>query len=296
MVRADRNEGVAVDLGGWEVNDEFVGDYLWAVGDGLPTYFQHRLIPPVAMVARALAYLLERLELPPGAIHSLQEIETIKPVPFGEEITGTGYVSPSGHRGEMEFITARLTLKNSEGQPILESKSTVLVVDRSSVDSSLRGGPVDEGSKPLHPKSDKKIEGDGQAGVKLLQSVSKTITQEQLDAYARVSGDRNPLHLDAEFAANTMFGDIIAHGMLTLAFISEMMALTFERDWLETGGLRVRFKGAAYLGDRVGTQGRVTKEEPVPNGQKVTCNVAANNLDHGQELISGTATVVLDNA
>ena len=293
MVEVDRHQGVEVDLGGWQASDEFVHDYLKAVGDGSPTYFQHRLVPPVALAARALGFLLERLELPPGAIHSLQEIKTIKPVPFGEEITGTGYMSPSKRRGAMEFITAGLTLKNRVGQPILESKSTVLVIDQSSAPSSRRGAVADGGSDPL-PNETAKEGAEGPDGVKQLPSVARTITQEQLNAYARVSGDRNPLHLDSEFAATTMFGGIMAHGMLTLAFISEMMALAFERAWLESGGLRVRFKGAAYLSDRVVTQGRVTKEGPVSNSGKLSCHIAANNLDHGQELIRGTATLVLD--
>ncbi len=52
-----------------------------------------------------------------------------------------------------------------------------------------------------------------------LPSVVKTITQTQLNRYAEASGDQNPLHLDAEFAASTQFGGIIAHGMLTLALL-----------------------------------------------------------------------------
>ena len=291
MVRVDRHQGAELDLGDWKVDDEFVHDYLGAVGDGLPTYFQHRLVPAVALAAQALGSLLERLELPPGAIHSLQEIETLRPIPFGEGITGTGFVSPSRHRGEMEFITAGLTLKNREGQPTLESKSTVLVVEQPSVPSSRREGPANGGNKPTGPEKATAGSDDG-AGDQLLPSVVRTITQKQLNAYARVSGDRNPLHLDTEFAATTMFGGIIAHGMLTLAFISEMMASAFERAWLETGGLRVRFKGAAYLGDKVGTQGRVTKEVSASQERRLSCNVAVNSLDHGQELISGTATVV----
>ena len=52
--------------------------------------------------------------------------------------------------------------------------------------------------------------------VRQLTTVVKTITQEQLNQYAQASGDRNPLHLDANFARTTPFGGIIAHGMLTL--------------------------------------------------------------------------------
>ena len=294
MVRVDRRDGVELDLGGWKVSDQFVGDYLAAVGDELSTYFQHRLVPPLGLAARALGSLLEKLELPPGAIHSLQEIESIKPVPFGEEITGTAIVGPTKRRGGMEFITVGLTIKNREGCPTLGSKSTVLVVDQFSGPPLPGGGRTD--GENGRPSAETESETDGDAQTITLPTVVRTITQERLEAYARVSGDRNPLHLDAGFAATTMFGGIIAHGMLTLAFISEMMAGAFDKSWLETGGLRVRFKGAAYLGDRVETRGRVVKEEPAPTGRRLSCNVTAHNADHGRELISGTATVVLDKA
>ncbi|MDA0733164.1 MAG: MaoC family dehydratase [Chloroflexi bacterium] len=130
--------------------------------------------------------------------------------------------------------------------------------------------------------------------VKNLSSVVRTITQEQLNQYADASGDHNPLHLDARFAQTTQFGGIIAHGMLTLAFVSEMMVSAYGRCWLESGSLRVRFKGAAYVGDRVETWGQVTKREQHETRQRITCSVGVRNQDNRQEIISGTATVEIE--
>ena len=132
--------------------------------------------------------------------------------------------------------------------------------------------------------------GDGN----IMPVVAKTITQKQLQGYAQASGDYNPLHLDPEFAATTQFGGIIAHGMLTLAFVSELMATRFGRAWLETGSLKVRFQGAANLGDQVEAWGQVTNEEPGPDGRRVVCSVGVRNCKTGQELIRGTATVKLN--
>jgi len=64
-----------------------------------------------------------------------------------------------------------------------------------------------------------------------------------------------------------------------------MMAAAHGRDWLESGGLRVRFKGAAYLGDRVEAWGNLAKE----NDAYRTYSVGVRNSASGQELISGTA-------
>jgi 3-hydroxybutyryl-CoA dehydratase len=286
----DHVEPVEVSLGGWKVTESSVREYLRAAGDTLPAYFQHGLTPPLALAARALGALLQHLDLPPGAIHSLQETETLKPVHFGQDITGTARLDPVKRRGGMEFLTAGFTLKDEAGQDVLGGKTTVLVVDPASFPPGER--ETTERSAPSRPNgpaaAGEEISGEG-----ILNSVAKTITQEQLNAYAGASGDHNPLHLDPEFAATTQYGGVIAHGMLTLAFISEMMTEAFGRAWLQNGSLRVRFKGAAYLGDQVETRGRVTKEATLSQGRQVGCSVGLSNSKSGQELISGTATVVM---
>jgi 3-hydroxybutyryl-CoA dehydratase len=124
-----------------------------------------------------------------------------------------------------------------------------------------------------------------------LPPVVKTITQGQLDNYAQASGDHNPLHLDAKFAAATQFGGIIAHGMLTLALISEMMFNAFGKKWLESGSLKVRFRGAAYVGDEVETWGTVDRKDLQDHHQLVVCSVGVRTRNSGNEIISGTATV-----
>ena len=124
-----------------------------------------------------------------------------------------------------------------------------------------------------------------------LPELTLEITQERLNAYCAASGDHNPLHWDAEFAAATQFGGVIAHGMLTLALVSRMMAAAYGRAWLESGALRTRFKGAAYLGDRVLIRGRVTKVEDQDGHRLVTCTVAVVNSDTDEELVTGAATV-----
>ena len=129
------------------------------------------------------------------------------------------------------------------------------------------------------------------ADLSQLTPVVKTISQGQLDNYAQASGDHNPLHLDAKFAATTQFGGIIAHGMLTLAFISEMMLGAFGKKWLESGSLKVRFKGAAYVGDEVETWGIVDRKDLQARNQLVVCSVGVRSRNSGKEIITGTATV-----
>jgi 3-hydroxybutyryl-CoA dehydratase len=119
-----------------------------------------------------------------------------------------------------------------------------------------------------------------------LAPVTKTVTQEQIIRYAAASGDFNPLHVDSEYAATTRFGGTIAHGMLVLAFVSEMLTATFGERWLSSGRLKIRFRGAARPRDTITCRGRVVKSGPV----RTLCTVECVNQD-GEILLSGDAEV-----
>ena len=120
--------------------------------------------------------------------------------------------------------------------------------------------------------------------------VQRQVDQDMVTAYAHASGDHNPIHLDADFAAESQFGAIVAHGMLTLAFVAQMMSEAFGIAWQERGTLKVRFKGPAYPGDLVTTFGHVTRETERDGETLVECAVGLKN-QAGDELITGTASV-----
>ena len=116
--------------------------------------------------------------------------------------------------------------------------------------------------------------------------VTRTLTQEMLNAYAEASGDFNPIHIDEAFAKTTAMGGTIAHGMLVLSFISEMMTGAFRTAWLSTGTLEVRFRAPARPGDTV--TARATPQEP-KNGRLRYAVECISQTD--EVLISGTAEV-----
>jgi 3-hydroxybutyryl-CoA dehydratase len=121
-----------------------------------------------------------------------------------------------------------------------------------------------------------------------LPSLAKTLSQEKIDRYARASGDFNPIHVDPAFAAQTPFGGTIAHGMLLLAYLSEMLTAAFGRAWLAGGRLKIRFKGAARPGDVVTARGRVQRVK----GERGICSVECLN-QQGQVLVAGQVEVKL---
>jgi 3-hydroxybutyryl-CoA dehydratase len=116
--------------------------------------------------------------------------------------------------------------------------------------------------------------------------VTKSITQDSINGYADASGDHNPVHVDEAFARTTPFGSTIAHGMLVLASVQEMLVEAFGERWLSSGRLRVRFKAPARPGDTVTASASLQKEGDASQ----TYAVEVTNQD-GETLVSGTAEV-----
>ena len=85
---------------------------------------------------------------------------------------------------------------------------------------------------------------------------SVEITREQITAYAEASGDRNPIHLDDEFARSVGLPGVIAHGMLQMGLLASWLTQTVG-DNRKLRRLGVRFAGMALPGDTLTFGGRV---------------------------------------
>ena len=127
---------------------------------------------------------------------------------------------------------------------------------------------------------------------KTLNSVVKHITQEKIDLYAEASGDFNPIHVDKSYAATTPLGGTIAHGMLNLAYVSEMMTSAFGRNWLAEGKLRAKFKEPARPGDTLTINGKIGCVEKKDNVSYANCNFECCN-QKGEIIVSGETIVKL---
>lgn len=103
------------------------------------------------------------------------------------------------------------------------------------------------------------------------------VTQEEVDLYAKVSGDDNPIHIDADFAAATPFGTRIAHGLLTLSLVVPLMREVFQVTGVGMGinyGMnRVRFPAPVPVGSRIRVHGEVTEVTDVPGGHQLVSAV-----------------------
>jgi len=120
--------------------------------------------------------------------------------------------------------------------------------------------------------------------------LSKTITREDILAFAEVSGDHNPLHVDAEFARSTTFQKPVAHGMLLGSFVSKMVGMQLPGPgalWMRQS---FRWPVPVFAGDSVEITLRVTHKSVGSN--TLTVEVNAVNQD-GKTVMSGEGAVML---
>ena len=124
-----------------------------------------------------------------------------------------------------------------------------------------------------------------------LISVVKHIDQDKIDTFGVLSGSTGSVHVDPVFCANSPFKTTLAHGFLTMAYVSEMMEINFGMDWAKTGTIEVKFIGQAHPGDTVLTQGTITSAEQTAEGLRLDCDLSVISQNEKKVLV-GTASLV----
>lgn len=121
-------------------------------------------------------------------------------------------------------------------------------------------------------------------------ALTKTITDADIRAFAALTGDYNPVHLDDEYAASTRFGRRIAHGMLSAGLLSAVLANKLPGRGTVYLSQSLRFVAPVYPGDTV--TARVTVTEIRPDKPIVTLETVCTN-QHAEAVIKGEAVVLL---
>jgi phosphotransacetylase/acyl dehydratase len=120
-------------------------------------------------------------------------------------------------------------------------------------------------------------------------SISRTLTQKDIELFAIMSGDVNPAHVDEEFAKSDMFHKIIAHGMWGGALISTVLGTQLPGPGAIYLGQSLRFRRPVGLGDTIVVTAKVAEKND--EKRKVTLDCQAVN-QRGEVVISGTAEVI----
>src|SRR5262245_49233104 len=87
--------------------------------------------------------------------------------------------------------------------------------------------------------------------VGMTETLTRTVTEADVKAFADVSGDHNPIHLDEAYAATTMFKTRIAHGILSASYISATLASRLPGPGAVYVSQNLKFRAPVRLGDTV---------------------------------------------
>jgi len=124
-----------------------------------------------------------------------------------------------------------------------------------------------------------------------LPALTTTVTQAQIDAYADVSGDHNPIHINPDVARSVGLDGTIAHGMLSMAFAGQTLTdwLTAEPGRGKLGRLRVRFQAMVRPGDTLTCRGVLRAAEQDKPRQ---ADVWIEN-QRGERVLTGDADIIV---
>jgi acyl dehydratase len=125
---------------------------------------------------------------------------------------------------------------------------------------------------------------------------SRTVTEADVVAFAGLSGDYNPLHVDAEFARTTPFGERIAHGLLGLAIASGLVSRTgaIEGTTLAFLATEWRFTAPIKLGDTITVRSRVADKRETSKPDRGVVTFAVQVVNQRSEVVQeGTQTLLM---
>jgi len=121
-------------------------------------------------------------------------------------------------------------------------------------------------------------------------SYAKKITNEDILAFAELSGDVNPIHLSDEFAASTIFKKRIAHGFLTGSLFSTVLGTKLPGPGCVYLSQSMKFRGPVYVGDEVVATLKITALDPEKARATLACDCSVN----GKTVLEGEALMMVD--
>ena len=245
---------------------------LYAIGVGateLDFVFERNLkvLPTFAVIPAfpGLMGLTAAVDLNPVMIlHGEQGIKLNKPIPVKGRLTTAGKVTGVYDKGKGALVVIESETKDERGEVLFVNTAGVFV----------RGAGGFGGER-----------GPGAGNQPPDRAPDKTVEMQTLPIQAmiyRLSGDRNPLHIDPAFAKMAGYDTPILHGLCTLGHAGRaVMGAYCDNDPARMTGLEVRFSGVVFPGDSIITEmwdegdGRIVLQAKTQRGDVVISNAAA---------------------
>ena len=119
---------------------------------------------------------------------------------------------------------------------------------------------------------------------------SEPITRHTLALYCGASGDHNPIHVDSDYAREAGLDDVIAHGMLSMAYVGRLLT-----NWVSQSSIREfrgRFTAMTLVGDSVSCHGKITEIFSKSDEKRIRIELTAETPR--EQTIIGEAVIALD--
>ncbi len=118
---------------------------------------------------------------------------------------------------------------------------------------------------------------------------SRVVTEGDIRAFAAISGDDNPVHLDEDYAAQTLFKTRIAHGILSASYISAVIGTRLPGPGCIYISQTLNFRGPVRIGDEVVSRVRVTDLLQEKKRAILACDCSVN----GKTVLDGQAVILV---
>jgi acyl dehydratase len=245
-----------------EVSLDAIQKYARACNDDNPAFFDANrptgiVAPPMFAVTVTWNALMTAV-LDPSLqadllrlVHGEQEMEFINPIRPGDIITASAKIISIETKASGETMTVELNASNQNGQHVNKTLFSAFIRGGRNRDAARsESAPAERVIEP--PRSEPDF------------TVAQTIDDDQTFRYAEASGDRNPIHTDANVAKMAGLPGIIVHGLCTMAFTSKVaIDKLCSGDPTRLKRLRVRFSRPVLPGQTITTKIWPDPENPI---------------------------------
>ena len=269
------------------VDRERIGAFVEVTGDRADRWVDHA--PPgyaASLLFSVASVLLNDARIRPHLatlIHVDQQFTYFAPFDIGSEIQMTGTVERVRERGGAFFVTFAAT-GISDGDLVLESRSTFLMSDQAAAESTVdRTEPAVDERGPNETAAPAIPTDAGRTA-----SMAKSASRSDLVRYAAATRDFNPLHWDHAVARSAGLDGVVVHGLLMLSWMAQQ-ASAYAPGSVPIATIKVRFRSA--LGPAVPATVEAAATDAEPNGAEV--KLALKLSAGGVDVVTGNATVHL---
>lgn len=122
-------------------------------------------------------------------------------------------------------------------------------------------------------------------------SLSKVFTEEDVIQFANISTDTNPIHLDKNFAADSVFGQRVVHGMLIASLFSALVGVKLPGEGTIYLGQSLNFKAPVFIGEQVTASVEIVKireDKPIVTLRTLCINSEGRTVVDGEAVVKVT--------